>query len=85
MASWASKAFPESMPLFLLRDGSYRRFSVVPEGLLTSTHRDRHQRRIHVLLDAESERTLLLAQPRFPVRGRRRGSHADPRQDQKAA
>jgi hypothetical protein len=73
------------MPLFLLRDGAIRRFSVVPEGLLTSTHRDRHQRRVHVLLDADSERTLLLAQPRFSVLGRRRSSHADPRQDPQAA
>jgi hypothetical protein len=58
---------------------------VVPEGLVTSTHRDRHQRRVHVLLDTDSERTLLLAQPRLPVRGRRRGSYGDSRQDPKAA
>lgn len=73
------------MPLFLLRDGSFRRFSVVPEGLVTSTHRDRHQRRVHVLLDSDSERTLLLAQPPFPARGRRRRSHTDPLKDKKAA
>jgi len=85
MASWGTLAGPESMPLFLLRDGAIRRFSLVPEGLVTSTHRDRHQRLVHVLLDSGSERTLLLAQPRLPVRGRRRVSHCDPRQDPKAA
>jgi hypothetical protein len=35
----------------------------------------RHQRRLHVLLDTDSERTLFLAQP----------SHGDFRQDPKAA
>jgi hypothetical protein len=58
---------------------------VVPEGLITSTHWDRHQRRVHVLLDTASERTLLQAQPRLPVRGRRQGSYGDSRQDPKAA
>jgi hypothetical protein len=52
------------MPLFLLRDGSIRRFTVVPDGLSTCSHRDRHGRIIHVLLDAPSEHRLLQAQQR---------------------
>ena len=52
------------MPLFLLRDGAIRRCAVVPDGLTFSTYTDRHQRTIHVVLDAASERRLLRAQPR---------------------
>jgi|GEM_PF-5174926 hypothetical protein len=51
------------MPLFLLRDGAIRRCAVVPDGLAITTYTDRHQRLIHVVLDAESERSLLSAQP----------------------
>ncbi len=56
------------MPLFLLRDGAIRRCTVVPDGLACSTYTDRHQRQIHVVLDAASERLLLQAQPREPAR-----------------
>ncbi|MCP9834299.1 MULTISPECIES: hypothetical protein [unclassified Cyanobium] len=52
------------MPLFLLRDGSIRRFSVLPEGVNTFLYRDRHQRKVHALLDARQEATLLAAQAR---------------------
>lgn len=51
------------MPLFLLRDGAIRRCDAVPDGLAIATYNDRHQRLIHVVLDAESERLLLRAQP----------------------
>jgi hypothetical protein len=51
------------MPLFLLRDGSIRRFSVLPEGVNTFLYRDRHQRKVHALLEARQEATLLAAQP----------------------
>lgn len=51
------------MPLFLLRDGAIRRCAVVPDGLTFTTYTDRHQRLIHVVLDADSERMLLRAQP----------------------
>lgn len=63
------------MPLFLLRDGAIQRCAVVPEGLATTTYTDRHQRQIQVVLDAESERLLLRAQPRKQPRqlGARRG------------
>ncbi|MFN9624316.1 MAG: hypothetical protein ACK587_16015 [Cyanobacteriota bacterium] len=61
------------MPLFLLRDGSIRRCAVLPDGLTCPTYTDRHQRQIHVVLDAASERLLLRAQPRQP-RGRRGAS-----------
>lgn len=56
------------MPLFLLRDGAIRRMAVVPDGLAFTTYTDRHQRLIHVVLDAESERLLLRAQPPRPSR-----------------
>lgn len=62
------------MPLFLLRDGAIRRCAVVPDGVAFTTYTDRHQRTIHVVLDADSERLLIQAQPpRRPVRlpGRR--------------
>lgn len=64
------------MPLFLLRDGAIRRCAVVPDGLALTTYTDRHQRQIHVVLDAESERLLLRAQPRKTPRklGGRQGS-----------
>jgi hypothetical protein len=63
------------MPLFLLRDGAIRRCAVVPDGLAFTTYTDRHQRQINVVLDAESERHLLRAQPpRVRKPGRRRGS-----------
>ena len=51
------------MPLFLLRDGSIRRCTVVPDGLRTSAHRDPYGRSIQVILDVDSERALLRAQP----------------------
>jgi hypothetical protein len=40
------------MPLFLLRDGSIRRFSVLPEGVSTCIYRDRFQRKVHAVLEA---------------------------------
>ncbi len=49
------------MPLFLLRDGSVRRFNVVPEGLRLSSYQDRFNRTVHVVLDARGERELLAA------------------------
>lgn len=51
------------MPLHLLRDGAIRRCAVEPDGLALTTYTDRHQRQIHVVLDAESERLLLRALP----------------------
>jgi hypothetical protein len=57
------------MPLSLLRDGAICRCAVVPDGLALSTYTDRHQRRVHIVLDAASERLLLGAQPRKPLRG----------------
>lgn len=51
------------MPLFLMRDGSIRRCTVVPGNLRTTSHLDPYGRRIQVILDAESERELLRAQP----------------------
>ncbi|MFM7236688.1 MAG: hypothetical protein ACKOYK_07950 [Cyanobium sp.] len=69
------------MPLFLLRDGAIRRCSVVPEGLALASYTDRHQRRIHVVLDADSERSLLQAQPprQAPtsIRSRKAAGQAD--------
>lgn len=59
------------MALFLLRDGSIRRLALVPEGLAMTTYTDRHQRLIHVVLDAESERLLLKAQPPRPLKAAR--------------
>lgn len=56
------------MPLVLLRDGTIRRCAVLPDGLTCPTYTDRHQRQIHVVLDAASERLLLRAQPRDPRR-----------------
>jgi hypothetical protein len=52
-----------SMPLFLMRDGSVRRLSVLPEGVNTWTYRDRFQRKVHAVLEARGEATLLAAQP----------------------
>jgi hypothetical protein len=49
------------MPLFLLRDGSIRRFKAVPEGLNTTSYLDRYNRTVHVVLDARGERALLAA------------------------
>ena len=43
------------MPLLMLRDGSIRRFKIVPEGLRTSIYRDRDHRTVHVVLDARGE------------------------------
>lgn len=65
---------PPPMPLFLLRDGSIRRCSVVPYDLVLITYHDRHRRRIHALGDANSERLLLESQPprRSSRPGRRR-------------
>lgn len=69
------------MPLFLLRDGAIRRCAVVPDGVVFTTYTDRHQRLIHVVLDAESERLLLRAQPkRSPKAGRRRGGQSPGKQ-----
>ena len=56
------------MPLFLLRDGAIRRCTVVPDGLACTTFTDRHQRQIHVVLDAASEQRLLKAQQREQAR-----------------
>ncbi|MFN9661571.1 MAG: hypothetical protein ACK6BC_14605 [Cyanobacteriota bacterium] len=71
-----------SMPLFLLRDGAIRCYAVVPDGLALTTYTDRHQRQIHVLLDANSERLLLRAQPPVHPRklgGKRRGAGQEER------
>ncbi|MEB3257767.1 MAG: hypothetical protein VKN83_05545 [Cyanobacteriota bacterium] len=68
------------MLLFLLRNGSIRRCAQVPDGLAITTYTDRHQRQIHVVLDAESERLLLQAQPPRilkPARTRRRGGASE--------
>jgi len=68
------------MPLFLLRDGSIRRCAEVPDGLAVTTYIDRHHRQIHVVLDAESERLLLKAQPPRilkPARVRGRGGASE--------
>jgi len=59
------------MPLFLLRDGSIRRCSVVPDDLVLIAYLDRHRRRVHALGDANSERLLLESQP--PRRSSRPG------------
>lgn len=69
------------MPLFLLRDGAIRRCAVVPDGLAFTTYTDRHQRLIHVVLDAQAERSLLNAQPKRPLKSSRRGG-GDPVGDQ---
>ena len=76
-APWRhGRAIERSMPLFLLRDGAIRRCAAVPDGLAITTYTDRHQRQIHVVLDAESERLLLRAQPPTTPRrlGGRRGT-----------
>ncbi|MFM9047253.1 MAG: hypothetical protein ACKOOH_06290 [Cyanobium sp.] len=59
------------MALFLLRDGSIRRLASIPEGLAITTYTDRHQRLIHVVLDAEPERVLMKAQPPRPLKAAR--------------
>ena len=63
-----------SMPLFLMRDGSVRRISVLPEGVNTWTYRDRFQRKVHAVLEARGEAILLAAQPAptAPIRHRAR-------------
>ena len=61
------------MALFLLRDGAIRQCAVVPDGLAMLTYTDRHQRLIHVVLNAESERLLLKAQPPRLLKNRGRG------------
>ncbi len=60
------------MPLFLLRGGTIRRCSVVPEGIATRTYHDRRGRPVLALLDVASERCLLAAQP--PRSARRRAA-----------
>ena len=69
------------MPLFLLRDGAIRRCAVVPDGLALTTYTDRHKRPIHVVLDPESERLLLRAQPRRQPRRRRSTAGAGGREE----
>lgn len=49
------------MPLFLLRDGSIRRFPAIPEGLKITTDGDRCNRKLHVVLDVRGEQELLAA------------------------
>ncbi|MFN9645025.1 MAG: hypothetical protein ACK6BG_07890 [Cyanobacteriota bacterium] len=67
------------MPLVLLRDGAIRRCAVIPDGLALTTYTDHHQRRIHVVLDAASERLLLSAQPRRkPLRKRGGAARSEP-------
>lgn len=70
------------MPLFLLRNGAIRRCAVVPEGIAISSYTDRHQRLIHVVLDPQSERLLLRAQPSQRPRQRghrhRQARHSEP-------
>ena len=61
-----------SMPLFLLRDGSIRRLSVLPEGVSTCIYRDRFQRKVHAVLEARGEASLLAAQPAPERTSRRR-------------
>lgn len=70
MAPWGPEWFPP-MPLFLLRDGSIRRCSVVPDNLVLIPYHDRYHRRIHAVGDANSERLLLESQP--PRRSSRPG------------
>lgn len=53
---------------------------LLPYGLPITTYTDRHQRLIHVVLDAELERLLLQAQPPCilkPARGRGRGAASE--------
>jgi hypothetical protein len=52
------------MPLFLLRDGSIRQLTVVPEGVEFGYYQDRRKRPVNIVLDPYSERRLLAAQPR---------------------
>ena len=73
------------MPLFLLRDGSIRRFSVIPEGVSTFLYRDRFQRKVHALLEAREEASLLAAQPKPTRPLRQRPTQARANQMQRAA
>jgi hypothetical protein len=63
-----------AMPLFLLRDGSIRRFKTVPEGIEAYGFIDRYQRNVSVLLNAKSEKLLLRANANSR-RHPRRNSH----------
>ena len=66
-------ALPPAMaPLVVLRDGRKREFAVLPDAIACDTYIDRHQRTVHVLLDAASERLLLASQPRRRRAERRR-------------
>jgi hypothetical protein len=60
------------MPLFLLRNGSFRRFKSAPSDLEAYTYMDRYQRRVRVLLDSNSERILLQSQETLSLQGRRK-------------
>jgi hypothetical protein len=73
------------MPLFLLRDGSIRRLSVLPEGVSTCIYLDRFQRQVHAVLDARGEASLLAAQPTHAKRARQRASQAPMHQPPLAA
>ncbi len=73
------------MPLFLLRDGSIRRCSVVPPGLTTCTFTDRYNREVFTLLDARSERVLLAAQAGRRTCRRSQRAVAAPAQERAAA
>jgi hypothetical protein len=64
MAVFHSRPSPVMPPLFLLRDGSKRRFAVVPDTLDVLPYPDRQQQQVLALLDPVSEKRLLQAQLR---------------------
>ena len=66
-------------PLVVLRDGRKREFAVLPDAIACDTYIDRHQRTVHVLLDAASERLLLASQPRRRAPRRRSRTPGDGR------
>ncbi len=66
-------ALPAMAPLVVFRDGRKREVALLPEGIACDTYIDRHQRAVHVLLDAASERLLVTSQP-----GRRRAPRRRP-------
>ena len=67
-----ASALPAMAPLVVLREGRKREVALLPEGVACDTYIDRHQRPVHVLLDAASERLLLRSQPRRRRAPRRR-------------
>jgi len=63
-------------PLFLLRDGSKRELSVVPNDLKLESYVDKNKQTIYSLLDSNSEQRLLRAQPRRHKRTKNKDSIA---------